>query len=144
MLYDLSRLTDKSRLHSRLQRLEEAGAVVELAEKRTRTCSQNNYLHLILGYYAGETGNTIDYVKENYFKRLCNRDVFVEVRTDRWLGDIEVLKSSRSLSTEEMSAAIDRFRNWSSSECGIYLPEAHESEFLREIEMETAKSKRWL
>jgi len=144
MLYDLSRLIDKSRLHSRLTRLEEAGAVVELSEKRTRTLSQNNYLHLILGYYANETGNTIDYVKEQYFKKLCNPELFVERKADKYLGEVELLKSSRSLSTEDMNTAIDRFRNWSSMECGIYLPEAQESEFLREIEHEIARNRLWL
>lgn len=144
MLYDLSRLIDKSRLHSRLTRLEEAGAVVELSEKRTRTLSQNNYLHLILGYYANETGNTIDYVKEQYFKKLCNPELFVEKKADKYLGEVELLKSSRSLSSEDMNTAIDRFRNWSSMECGIYLPEAQESEFLREVEREMSINGRWL
>lgn len=144
MLYDLSRLTDKSRLHSRIERLEEAGAVVELTEKRTRSYAQNNYLHLILGYYANETGNTVEYVKDNYFKRLCNPELFVTTKDDRWLGRVDVLKSSRDISKEDMNVAIDRFRNWSGSECGIYLPEAHESEFLREIEIEIARNRMWL
>lgn len=144
MLYDLSRETDKSRLRTRLAGLEVAGAVVELTEKRQRTPSQNNYLHLLLGWYALETGNTLEYVKGQYFKRLCNPSLFVRRREDRWLGEVEELRSTRELSAEELSLAIDRFRDWSASECGIYLPEAHESEFLREVELEISRNGRWL
>jgi len=144
MLYDLSRETDRSRLRTRVGRLEAAGAVVEVSERRRRTPSQNNYLHLLLGWYALETGNSLGYVKEQYFKRLCNRELFVREREDRWLGRVETVRSTRELTREELSLAIGRFRDWSSRECGIYLPEAREDGFLREVELEISRNARWL
>lgn len=145
MLYDLSRRTEQERFKRRCNDLYKAGKVVELVEKKgKRTLRQNAYLHLLLGWYAMETGNTVEYVKRYYFKQLCNAELFAENRKDRHIGEITVLKSSKELDTAQMALAIDRFRNWSSAECGIYLPSPDEQGFLREIEIEMHKNKQWL
>ena len=91
-----------------------------------------------------ETGNTIEYVKREYFKRLCNPDIFVKVKQDPYLGEVEEVRSSASCDTRELTLAIERFRTWSAIECGIYLPEANETEFLQRIEVEIDKQKQWL
>lgn len=145
MLYDLSKRTEQERFKRRCNDLYKANKVVELIEKKEkRTLRQNAYLHLILGWYAMETGNTIEYVKENYFKRLCNSALFCEYREDKYLGEVEVVRSSKSLDTGQMTLAIERFRNWSASECDIYLPSPEDAIFLREIELEMSKNKEWL
>lgn len=135
MLYDLSDDTDMRRFRTRCAALERTGARVELSERRPRTLSQNKYLHLLLGWFALEYGDTLEFVKETYFKRLCNADLFCVRRPDRFLGEVERLRSTRDVTTAELTTAIERFRNWSSRECGIYLPAPDEQEFLQDIEV---------
>ena len=94
--------------------------------------------------FAMETGNTLEFVKREYFKRLVNPDLFVEHRYDKYLGEIEVLRSSRDLDTGDMTTAIERFRNWSASEADIYLPAPNEQEFLDSIEREMQCRRIWL
>lgn len=145
MLYDLSNILDRDRFKRRSNELYKKGCVVELTEKKLpRTLRQNAYLHLIIGWYAMETGNTIEYVKQNYFKKLCNPDLFLERKPDKHLGEVEILRSSRDCDTGEMTLAIERFRMWTNSECGIYLPSPDEREFLQHIEIEIDKQKQWL
>lgn len=145
MIYNLDSILDKERFKRRCNALYKRGGLVELSERKgTRTLSQNAYLHLILGWFAVETGNRIDFVKEQYFKRLVNAAIFCEKREDRYLGEVEVLRSSKDLDTGEMTTAIERFRNWSSAEAGIYLPAANEQGFLNEIEVELRRQQEHL
>jgi hypothetical protein len=101
-------------------------------------------LHLILGYFAVETGNTLDWVKQQYFKKLVNGEIFIREQDDKYLGKIKVLRSSADLDSAEMTTAIDRFRNWSSAEAGVYLPSANEDEMLALMEVEIARYKQYL
>lgn len=144
MLYDLGNILDRERFKRRCAALLEAGKVVELSDRSRRTTRQNSYLHLLLGWFAVETGNTLEYVKREYFKRLVNRDIFVTEKDDRWLGRTEDYRSTADLSSSELSTAIDRFRDWSSREAGIYLPEANEERFLKAIEVEMSRMKRYI
>ena len=78
MIYDLSNILEKQRFKRRCNQLYKAGVMVELAEKKPkRTIPQNAYLHLILGWFAIETGNTLDFVKQKYVKQHVNPDIFV-------------------------------------------------------------------
>lgn len=133
-IYDLTRSFDKQSFSKKVMFYLEKGCRVELIRKTNRTRAQNSYLHLILSFFALESGNKMEYVKDEYFKRLCNRELFVTTKNDPYLGKIEVLRSSKQLTIEQMSIAITRFRDWSSSEAGIYLPSADEQEHLNQIE----------
>lgn len=144
MLYDLHNEMHRSAFKARCNALYRKGGVVELTDRSRRTPAQNRYLHLILGWFAVEYGETVRYVKEEYFKRLVNPDLFVTRRHDRWLGDVTLLRSTRDLTTAEMSTAVDRFRDWSSREAGIYLPEANEEEMLRSMEVEVNRMARYI
>ena len=144
MLFDLSDILQCERFKRRVNELYEKKCVVDLTEKKQRTPAQNRYLHLLLGYYAVETGNTLDWVKENYFKRLCNKDIFVRIKADNYLGEVEYLRSTRDCDTGEMTTAIERFRNWSSETCGIYLPSPEEQAFLQAIEIEMDRNRNYL
>lgn len=137
MTYDLNTPIDRARFERRFTMLMERREVVECTDvKPKRTNAQNRYLHLILGEFAMQTGNTLEFVKREYFKRLCNKDIFVSTVNDDYAGLIEVLRSTADLSSAGLSTAIDRFRNWASIEAGIYLPEANENEYLSYIERE--------
>lgn len=145
MIYDLCNPYDREKFKRRVNALYQRQNVVKLSEhKPRRSTPQNSYLHLLLGMFAMETGNTLEFVKQEYFKRLVNHDLFVERRHDKFAGEIEVLRSSRDLNTEEMTTAIERFRNWSASEADIYLPAPNEQEFLDSIEREMQCKRIWL
>lgn len=143
MQYQLNNELDWQKFRVRVSALKARGAVIELTEKAFRTRNQNNYLHLLIGVVAMETGNTLAYTKEWYFKRLVNSAIFVVEKEDKYMGKIAELRSSAEVSKEEMSEAIDRFKRWS-NEQGIYMPEAGDESLLREIEVEMGRYNKYL
>ena len=144
MLYDLKNPLDRERFKRRCNALFKKQCVVELSEKMKRSSQQNRYLHLLLGYLAMETGNSLDYAKEIFYKRTANREIFVREKDDELIGRTEYLRSSADLTTEEFSMSIDRLRDWSSQTAGIYLPSPSEEEFLASIEYEMSRQQRWI
>ena len=144
MLYDLSNQLDQHRFNTRGAMLLEKKAVVELTEKTSRSSSQNRYLHLLLGFLAIETGNTLDYVKENFYKKAANPALFLMTKDDPIIGRTQWTRSSAELSKEEMTLSIERLRNWSSQVAGIYLPSADEQSILQMIEVEMSRQQRYL
>ena len=143
MQYDLTIQLQRHLFEQRCRSLLEKGCIVNLSEKTIRTRGQNNYLHLLIGVVAMETGNTLEYCKEMYFKRLCNRDLFITTRADKYAGQVEVIRSSADLTKEEMSTAIDRFKRWGSQN-GIYMPNPGDESLLREIAIEMGRNKAYL
>lgn len=146
MLYDLKNPLQKEQIKTRFAMLlEKSDSIVELTEKKPRRSDQQNkYLHVILGYFAVETGNTLEWVKQQYFKKLVNAELFIREQEDKYLGKIKILRSSADLDSAEMTTAIDRFRNWASAEAGVYLPSANEDELLSLMEVEIARYKQYL
>lgn len=144
MLYDLSKAVDVERIRTKLEYDTRHGNLVSYERKVIRTKRQNSYMHLLLGAVAVETGNPLEYVKQEYFKALVNPALFVRQKEDAFLHQQRnVLRSSRDLTTEEMNLAIDRFKRWA-AENGIYLPEPGDEERLREIALEMARQERYL
>ena len=143
MQYDLSSDFQRKAFLARVDNLMDKGAVVELTEKAFRSPNQNRYLHLLIGVVAMDTGCTLEYCKQEYFKRLCNRDVFEVSVKDKYLGNASILRSSKDLTKEEMSIAIDRFKRWG-TENGIYMPNPDDASLLREIEIEMGRMKSYL
>lgn len=146
MLYDLKNPLQREQYKARsTMLLEKSNSIVELTEKKPRRSDQQNkYLHVILGYFAVETGNTLEWVKQQYFKKLVNGAIFISEQDDRYLGKIKVLRSSADLDSAEMTTAIESFRNWASSEAGVYLPSANEDELLALMEVEISRNKQYL
>ena len=144
MLYDLKNPLDRERFKRRCNALFKKQGIVALEEKTIRSNQSNKYLHTLLGYLAMETGNTLEYVKEVFYKRTANKDIFVRIKDDELLGQTEYLRSSASLSQEEFSTSIDRLRDWSSQVAGIYLPSPNEEQFLASIEVEMSRYKQWI
>lgn len=105
--------------------------LVEVKKKhRQRSTSQNAYLHVCLGYYASEFGYSIEEVKQDIFKRQLNKDIFEVERVNKRGQRVMRLRSSSDLDTEEMTLAIERFRNWSAAVAGLYIPAPNETEAL--------------
>lgn len=143
MTYDLSNPRHLAQFEARVRRLTGAGSSVELRELSGRTKAQNSYLHLILGVVAMETGNSLAYTKDIYFKRLVNPDIFVREVEDLYVGKVKTVLSSADLSVETMSNAIDKFKRWA-AENGIYIPEPEDAERLKDIELEMGRMKSFL
>lgn len=146
MIYDLNTEIDQERYKRRVKTLFHKRAIVELSEhKPKRTSSQNAYLHLLLGEFAMQTGNKLEYVKREYFKKECNSELFVRCYTDTITNKpVETLRSSKDLDTGEMSIAIDRFRHWAAEIVGIDLPDAADQGWLDYIAREMQYHKEWL
>ncbi len=145
MVYDLSSELDKKKAIERFKFLLNKGVKIELTErKKKRTIQQNAYLHCLIGYLAIETGNTMEWVKQKYFKLLCNKELFVREKEDKFLGHVKYSRSSADLDTGEMTLAIERFRDWASQEAGIYLPSSSEHDFLIHIQQEIERHKEFL
>lgn len=145
MLYDTSNPLDKANFLLRAKKLAESGKIVELTEKKPRrSLPQNKYLHVILAYFGTQTGNTLEWVKQQYYKKLVNPDLFIREKEDKYLGKIKVLRSSADLDTVEMSLSVDRFRNWAAQEAGIYIPSADEAILIQQMEICIERDKNFL
>ena len=145
MIYNLSSPLDKANFLLRAKKLAESGKIVELTEKKPRrSLPQNKYLHVILAYFGTQTGNTTEWVKQQYYKKLVNPDLFIREKEDKYLGRIKVLRSSADLDTAEMSLSIDRFRNWSAQEAGVYIPAADEAILIQQMEICIERNKEFL
>ncbi|MFC2657843.1 MAG: hypothetical protein ACFN1F_03460 [Segatella sp.] len=145
MVYDTSNPLDKANFLLRAKKLAESEKIVELTEKKPRrSLPQNRYLHVLLAYFGTQTGNTLEWVKQQYYKKLVNPDLFIREKEDKYLGKIKVLRSSADLDTSEFSLSIERFRNWASQEAGIYLPSADEYIIIQQMEIEIERNKEFL
>ena len=122
----------------------EKAPVIEIKKRSPqRTLAQNAYLHVLLGYFASQTGYSIDEVKHDFFKKECNPDIFYRERVNVKGNTVKYLRSSAELETGEMSLAITRFRNWAVAKAGIYLPSANETSFLTYCEQEMERFKEY-
>lgn len=147
MLYDLSQAKHREQVRKRFDAiLKNDTGILELKLlKPKRTIKQNNYLHLIIGYFACAYGESEEYVKEHYFKMAANKQLFLVSKRDKVLNEeVTYLRSSRDLTTDEMQLAIERFRNWSSINAGIYLPSADEHRLLELAEIEIERNKEFV
>lgn len=146
MLFDLSNDLHAENFKKRCNMLYRKKCVVELTEKKQqRTLSQNAYLHAALGYFGLQVGYTIEEVKAWYFKETCNPEMFVRTKTDAITGEQrKTLRSSSDLTTEEMTVAIERFRNWSADKAGIYIPSPEEHRLVTQMEIEVQRAKTYL
>lgn len=109
--------------------------IVEVKKKhRQRSDSQNRYLHVCLGYFASEFGLSLEEVKQDIFKRKLSKDIFQVERVNKRGQKVNRLRSSSDLDAQEMTTAIERFRNWSSAVAGLYIPSPNEAEALFEAQ----------
>ena len=128
-LYNLKNPYDRQRFKEKANAMVLAQDYVELKKKHTqRSLAQNSYLHLLLGYFASEFGYTLEEVKFDIFKKHCNPDIFIRQRRNKRGNEVRYVRSSTELDKLEMTQAIERFRNYSSAQCGLYLPEHNEQE----------------
>lgn len=145
MLYDGGNPLHSQQAKTRLDKLINDKKIFDLTEKKPRRGNQSNkYLHVILAYFGTQVGETMEWVKKYYYKILVNPGTFIVEKEDKFLGKIKDLRSSADLDSEEISLTIDRFRNWASMECGIYLPSPDEEQLIQLMEMEVERNKEFI
>lgn len=142
MLYNLNNEYEIPKFWDAVHKVAGAKKVVELKVKNPkRTMAQNNYLHLLLSWFGLHFGYTMDEVKQLIFKRMVNEDLFSKVVENRFTGERMIAwKSTADLNTAEMTAAIDRFRNWSASVAHFPLPSAEDKDFLLQVQAEIERN----
>ncbi|HBV19721.1 hypothetical protein [Phocaeicola plebeius] len=144
-IFNLKNEYDIPKFKAYVNKLFQEHAVVEVRKKLpNRTLSQNSYLHLLLGYFGSEYGCSLDEAKIDFYKRTCNRDLFERKTVNKKGKEVTYLRSSAELTTGEMTLSIDRFRNWSASVAGIYLPSSSERDFLIHIQQAIENNKEFL
>lgn len=142
MIYNSSNPLQKKQAIEKLNYFIAKGKTFELKAKHPkRSISQNSYLHLILTWFAIETGYSLEEVKQEIFKKHVNPATFYEGEFEGKIQGFKVerWRSTANLDTAEMILVIDRFRNFSSQELGIYLPEPRELALLQDLENEISK-----
>lgn len=145
MIFNLGNPYEVDRYKEYVNHLYSKKAIVEVKEKKkNRSLKQNAYLHVILSYFACQYGCTLDEVKLDFYKRLCNKDLFVIKKTNRLGKEVETVRSSSDLDSGEMTTSIERFRNWSASTAGIYLPSPYENDFIIHCQQEIERNKYFL
>lgn len=137
---------DIQRAKERLNFLIEKKKVFDItAKKETKTYPQLKYAHLIMGWFALEYGETLEYIKLEYFKKLVNPEIFEFEFTNRKTGEVRTsYKSCANVSKEELRLAITKFRAYSTKEAGIYLPDATDLVFMQQIEIEINNNQQYL
>lgn len=144
MIYDLNNEYQREDFKRRVNELYEKKVVVELTRKfPTRSNQQNKYLHLILSWWAIHYGCTKEYSKRRFFKWECNREMFAKPQKSKTGEDFVDLRSSADLTTEEMTTAIQRFRDYCAFH-GCYIPSPYEHEYLIYVEREISKNEEFL
>ena len=146
MIYNSKIEIDKQKAMERIEWLIKNERKFEIKEiKHRRTLKQNAYFHLILSYFALEVGETLEFIKQEIFKKKVNPDTFRTERKNPKSGKIrEDWKSTADLDTKQLSECIDRFKHWTVKNTGIRLPDANENEFLDYIQNEIELQKQWL
>jgi hypothetical protein len=146
MIYNPDKKIDIQRAKERLNYLIDKKKPFELtAKKVSKTYPQLKYAHLIMGWFALEYGETLEYIKLEYFKKLVNKEIFEFEFTNRKTGEVRIeYKSCANISKDELRLAITRFRNYASKEAGIYLPSSEDLAFLQQIEIEMNNQKQYL
>lgn len=145
MIFNTKNPYEQEGIREYVEKLIESGSIVEIKKKSPkRSLSQNSYLHLLISYFACETGYSSDEVKFDCFKKECNYEIFKEIVVNKKGQEITRMRSSSELSTAEMTTAIERFRNFAMAKAGVYLPSPNEDQFLIYIQQEIERNKEFI
>jgi len=119
MIYDLNNPEELGRCKKRLNLLAERKARVEVKEARkSRTNDQNRYIHKLFQILADEIGDTLESLK---FDAKIELGFYRETANGNKMPE-----STATMDTKRMTEFIDRFRMFSESFHGVYLPTSEE------------------
>ena len=146
MIYDFSKEWDCNQFDVKVEMDKRLKKKVEYkAKSKKRSLSINAYLHVLICYFAIEYGETKEYVKNHFYKKCANRDIFSTTFQNKKQGyERGILRSSSDLTDKEMSLSIERFKDYSAKEAGILLPPADNKEFLEHCMNEIEKHAQYI
>lgn len=120
MLLDLSNSVDAKKAFAYLSKLSEKGEKVEIRKvTKPRTLRQNAYLHVCLTMFCNETGYTIDEAKELFSLQLPDIMRYTK-------NEVNFRKSTADMDTKDLGILIDKIREMSLDQLGLYIPDAEE------------------
>tara|TARA_R110000823_G_scaffold250172_3_gene373331 strand:- start:767 stop:1180 length:414 start_codon:yes stop_codon:yes gene_type:complete len=118
MKYNLSIKSDQNKFTIKAEYLKANGKEVELkAIRKSRTLSQNKYLHVCITLFAIEFGWTIEEAK-THLKRKCSFMVYQKKNES-------YLKRTRDMNTKELTDFVEWIRDFSALQ-GCYIPDPEE------------------
>lgn len=124
MDYNTLKEFDVKRLMKRIMFLIKHNRLVRVIDITERSLQQNAYMHVLIRIVAFELGVKEYECKQAFFKKMANRDIFLQKVVDPSTGEEEeIMRSSSSLTITEMSKAIENFITWAEQH-DIILPEA--------------------
>ncbi len=134
MKYDLSNDIAVEKFKLRAKFLIEKQSQVNLTQTRkSRSISQNSYLHVVISLYSIEYGYTLDEGK-TLLKRMCDFMVYEK-------NGQKFLKQTSKMDSKELTTFIEWVRNHASKE-GLYIPTSEEyieNKFLIDNEIDSNK-----
>lgn len=146
MIYELTKRFDRDRAVQKFKKAMDNESRIEIKLKHPKKSIQHNaYAHLLFSWFGLEYGETMEYVKQEIFKKIVNPDLFKTEYINLKTGEIrEDWKSFADLDSGQTTIAIDKFRTWSSKEAGIYLPEPTDLAAINEIEKQVINNSKYL
>jgi hypothetical protein len=140
MLIDTSNQQELARLDEYIAKAKANGDLIEVTTRASRSLKQNAYLHVLIAYFSAQMSVTKEYTKRVYLKQHVCRDIFLISRYDALLlRNANIYRSTSSLTKEEMTLVIERFRDWSAQNAGLYLPSADEYKENKELRKQMLK-----
>lgn len=143
-LFNLSNPLDKANFLLRAKKLAESGKIVELTEKKPRrSLPQNNFLWLCLSYWGSQTGYTKEEAETIY--KNVNSDIYYTRRVIAGI-DVEYIRHTYELDTAEMTASIEKWRNWAAMNDAypVYIPSPEDYQLVQMMEVEISKNVSYL
>ena len=138
MRYDLQNELKRKNFSLAVKRAWDKNLVVDFSVVKQRTLDQNSYLHVALTYLARESGVSLEYAKQVYYKQIWNKDIFRRERFDPMLGkNVEYWRSSAELSVEEMRQSIDNLLVGAARDAQVYIPDPDRPELVAAMQRET-------
>lgn len=133
MLFDGSNSFDANKAQTYLDKLIKSGSKFEIKKpKEVRTINQNSYLHVCIAMFCNETGYTREQALEFFSFKLP------EILRYDFKG-MNLIKSTTTLDTKEMTVLIDTIREFCSDQLGVYVPTSedyliHQFQIRKELE----------
>lgn len=138
MRYDLQNELKRKNFSLAVKRAWDKNLVVDFSVVKQRTLDQNSYLHVALTYLARESGVSLEYAKQVYYKQIWNKDIFRRERLDPMLGkNVEYWRSSAELSVEEMRQSIDNLLVGAARDAQVYIPDPDRPDLVAAMQRET-------
>ena len=138
MRYDLQNELKRKNFSLAVKRAWDTNLVVDFSVVKQRTLDQDSYLHVALTYLARESGVSLEYAKQVYYKQIWNKDIFRRERFDPMLGkNVEYWRSSAELSVEEMRQSIDNLLVGAARDAQVYIPDPDRPDLVAAMQRET-------